>query len=67
MTATRRNDLQWNQIRMVPILHNRVEFALEVRKVFDAFKPHHVAVEYPDTLKEKILAVVRRLPLLSVV
>ncbi|MCF8144951.1 MAG: hypothetical protein K9N21_13630 [Deltaproteobacteria bacterium] len=67
MTATRRNDLQWNQIRMVPILHNRVEFALEVRKVFDAFKPHHVAVEYPDTLKEKILAGVRRLPLLSVV
>jgi hypothetical protein len=67
MTATGMSELQWNQIRIVPILHNRVEFALEVRRVFEAFMPHHVAVEYPDTLKEKILAGVRRLPLLSVV
>ncbi len=52
---------------MVPILHNRMEFALAVRRAFEAFKPDHVAVEYPDTLKEKILAGVKRLPLLSVV
>jgi len=52
---------------MVPILHNRVEFALEVRRAFEAFRPDHVAVECPDTLKEKILAGVQRLPLLSVV
>jgi len=61
------NELQWNRIRVVPILHNRVEFALEVRRAFADFKPDHVAVEYPDTLKEKILAGVRRLPFLSVV
>jgi hypothetical protein len=67
MTETEMNELQWNQIRMVPILHNRVEFALEVRRIFETFRPRHVAVEYPDTLKDKILAGVRRLPLLSVV
>lgn len=67
MTRNRMSELEWNQIRMVPILHNRVEFALEVRKAFEAFRPQQVAVEYPDTLKEKTLAAVQRLPLLSVV
>jgi len=57
----------WKNIRMVPILHNRAEFALEVRREFQAFKPDHVAVEYPDTLKGKIIDGVKRLPLLSVV
>jgi len=52
---------------MVPILHNRVEFALEVRRAFEEFRPRHVAVEYPDTLKHRILQGVGRLPLLSVV
>jgi len=51
----------------VPILHNRMEFALEVRRQFEEFKPDHVAVEYPDTLEPKILQGVKRLPLLSVV
>jgi hypothetical protein len=67
MIRTRMSELEWNQIRMVPVLHNRVEFALEVRRAFEAFRPRHVAVEYPDTLKEKTLAAVQRLPLLSVV
>ena len=60
-------EIRWHNIRMVPILHNRVEFALEVRGVFDAFQPDHVAVEYPDTLKARIIQGVKRLPLLSVV
>ena len=67
MTRNRMSELEWNQIRMVPVLHNRVEFAMEVRKAFEAFRPRQIAVEYPDTLKEKILAAVQRLPLLSVV
>jgi len=67
MTVTGKTEIRWNQIRIVPILHNRVEFALEVRRAFEAFKPRHVAVEYPETLREKILAGVERLPLLSVV
>ena len=67
MELNGKNRIEWENIRMVPILHNRVEFALEVRKAFQEFKPDHVAVEYPDTLKEKIIDGVKRLPLLSVV
>lgn len=52
---------------MVPVLHGKVEFAVEVRRHFQEFRPHHVAVEYPDTLGERILQAVRRLPYLSVV
>ena len=52
---------------MVPILHNRVEFAQEVRRVFESFRPDHVAVEYPGTLKPRIIQGIKRLPLLSVV
>ena len=52
---------------MVPILHNRLEFALAVKQAFEDFRPDHVAVEYPHTLKSRILQGVKRLPLLSVV
>ncbi len=44
-----------------------MEFAIEVRRQFDEFRPDHVAVEYPDTLESKILKGVKRLPYLSVV
>jgi hypothetical protein len=44
-----------------------MEFAIEVRRQFETFKPDHVAVEYPETLGGKILQGVSRLPLLSVV
>ena len=67
MTLTRKNRIEWKNIRFVPILHNRMEFAIEVRRQFEEFKPDHVAVEYPDTLGNKILQGVKRLPLLSVV
>ena len=59
-------EIKWRNIRMVPILHNRMEFALEVRRVFKLFQPDHVAVEYPDTLKTRIIQGAKRLPLLSV-
>ncbi|MBW2064869.1 MAG: hypothetical protein JRJ03_08005 [Deltaproteobacteria bacterium] len=59
--------IEWENVRIVPILHNRMEFALEVRRQFLEFKPSHVAVEYPSTLKEKVIKGVERLPLLSVV
>jgi hypothetical protein len=52
---------------MVPILHNRMEFALEVRRQFQEFNPDHVAVEYPNTLADLVLRGVKRLPLLSAV
>jgi hypothetical protein len=63
-----RNDrIEWKNVRLVPVLHNRMEFAIEVRRQFQEFKPDHVAVEYPSTLKDKILQGIKRLPLLSVV
>ncbi|MFC1864082.1 hypothetical protein ACFL1Z_09055 [Thermodesulfobacteriota bacterium] len=59
--------IEKGNIRFVPILHNRLEFALEVRRQFQEFRPDHVAVEYPPTIKEKVIKGVKRLPLLSVV
>ena len=58
---------EWRNIRLVPILHNRIEFAVEVRNQFASFNPDIVAVEYPPTIGEKVLEGVKRLPLLSVV
>ena len=67
MESTAGKPIEWNNIRLVPILHNRMEFALEVRRQFEEFKPDCVAVEYPDTLGGKIFQGIKRLPLLSVV
>ena len=62
-----KNRLEWKNVRLVPILHNRMEFALEVKRQFEEFRPDAVAVEYPDTLENKILQGIKRLPFLSVV
>ena len=67
MKKNKKKRIQWKNIRIVPILHNRVEFAIEVRRQFKEFKPDCVAVEFPDTLSEKIIKGVKRFPLLSVV
>jgi hypothetical protein len=62
-----REVFEWENVRLVPIVHNKVEFALEVRCQFSSFEPEIVAVEYPSTIREKALKGVKRLPLLSVV
>ncbi|MDY6970798.1 MAG: hypothetical protein SV775_00555 [Thermodesulfobacteriota bacterium] len=67
MKSIMKNRFEWKNIRLIPILHNRMEFAMEVRRQIEEFKPDHLALEYPDTLKHKILQGVQRLPLLSVV
>jgi len=64
---TRKNSIEWRNVRILPILHNRMEFALEVRRQFEEFKPDRVAVEYPATLSELILQGIARFPLLSAV
>ena len=58
---------EWGNVRLVPVVHNRIEFALEVRHQFASFKPEIVAIEYPSTIGEKIVGGIKRLPLLSVV
>jgi hypothetical protein len=62
-----KNRIEWQNVRIVPILHNRVEFALEVRRQFQEFNPDQVAVEYPNTLTDPVLRGVKRLPYLSAV
>jgi hypothetical protein len=58
---------RYDTIDFVPILHNRLEFALEVHRRFLEIQPEAVAVELPPTLKDSVLAAVKRLPFLSVV
>ncbi len=58
---------EWGNVRLVPVVHNRVEFALEVRRQFASFEPDIVAIEYPPTIGEKIVQGIKRLPHLSVV
>lgn len=67
MSRMRYDRIEWQNVRLVPILHNRMEFATEVRRQLEEFRPDHVAIEYPSTLKEKILQGIERLPYLSVV
>ncbi len=58
---------QYQNIRFLPILHNRLEFALEIHRQFIEFQPDAVAVELPPTLQGPILTAVKRLPSLSVI
>lgn len=59
--------IEWKNVIFFPILHNRIEFALELKRRFEEFDPDCVALEYPDTLREKIVQAIKRLPFLSVV
>lgn len=54
-------------VRILPILHERVELAALVRGVLTAADPSVVAVELPTTLAEVATRAVARLPKLSVV
>ena len=61
------NPFQYQNVRFLPILHNRLEFALEVHRQLVEFQPEAVAVELPPTLQNPILTAVKRLPYLSVI
>jgi hypothetical protein len=63
----KKNPFQYQNIRFLPTLHNRLEFALEVHRQWAEFQPEAVAVELPPTLKDSVLMAVKRLPYLSVV
>ena len=52
--------LEWDNIRFVPMIHGKMEFALEVRRQFEEYRPDTIAVEYPPTLKEKIIQGIKR-------
>jgi hypothetical protein len=54
-------------IRILPVLHERVDLAAVVHRVLDALDPDAVAVELPTTLSDAALKAVARLPKISVV
>ena len=61
------NPFQYQNIRFLPILHNRLEFALEVHRQILEFQPQAIAVELPPTIQAPVLTAVKRLPNLSVI
>ncbi len=53
-------------IRVLPVVHERVELAAVVRAALEQLDPAAVAVELPTTLADAALRAVRRLPRISV-
>jgi len=54
-------------IRIMPVLHERVDLAPVVRRICEALQPAAVAVELPTTLADSASKAVARLPKISVV
>jgi hypothetical protein len=54
-------------IRILPVLHDRVELGAVVAEVLDELDPALVAVELPTTLAEAVGRAIARLPRISVV
>jgi hypothetical protein len=54
-------------IRIMPVLHERVDLASAVREVLDELQPNAVAVELPTTLSDAAETAVARLPKVSAV
>ncbi len=54
-------------IRILPVVHERIELAAVVRAALDQLDPAAVAVELPTTLTEAALGAVRRLPRISLI
>ena len=60
-------ELKQGQLCYIPVVPGRMEFALEVRRRLLDSMPGVVAVELPVTLRDTILAAVKRLPEISIV
>ncbi len=52
-------------IRLLPVVHERLEMAAVVRAALEALQPAAVAVELPATLREAALKAIARLPRIS--
>lgn len=64
MTAT--DALRWRNVTVVPVVHGRLAFALEVRRRMLETRFAHVAVELPPSLRTAIVAGIERLPAIHV-
>ncbi len=54
-------------IRVMPVLHERVDLAPVVRRTLEALQPQAVAVELPTTLADAAATAVARLPMITAV
>jgi hypothetical protein len=54
------------RLRIVPVVHGRLEPAKRVRRALVEWKPDAVAIEIPETLAIPFSRAVKRLPLLSI-
>ena len=54
-------------IRILPVVHERLEMTAVVRAVLDQLEPAGVALELPTTLAETVGRAVRRLPRISLI
>lgn len=59
-------DVDGRRIRILPVLHERIEFAEVVRLAWEHEPPDSVVVEIPSSLEKLWLQAVRRLPAISV-
>lgn len=57
--------LIYKNIYFVPSFHNRLQFSLEVRRIFSEIKPDIVAAELPDIYYSEVIQAVSRLPKLT--
>ena len=54
-------------VRVMPVLHERVDLAPVIRRALETLQPQAVAVELPTTLADAAETAVARLPKVSVV
>lgn len=59
--------LQHENIFILPVVHYRMEMAVQVCQAFDTIKPDCVAVELAETMQKELIHAASRLPDISVV
>ena len=59
--------IRYKNLIVLPTYHGSLDFVFELRKLFYQNPPDVIAVEFPENLRQKIVAGVSRLPKISVV
>ncbi len=54
-------------VRLLPVVHDRLEMAMVTHRVLQRLQPEAVAVELPSSLEPSVMAAVGRLPRISLV
>ncbi|MEJ2252214.1 MAG: hypothetical protein P8Y97_21445 [Candidatus Lokiarchaeota archaeon] len=59
--------IKYKNLFVIPSLHFRIEFAKLVEEAFYRIYPDVIAVELPDTVRERVIEGVNRIPYLSLI